>query len=104
MACSEAKLQERHDIVSEVLKITRAGNPILRETMPQLTVEEILLPETQELIADIRYTNETKKSGVGHQLRHQTFEGSSVSPDEAPARKPSPCGRDGEREISDGQR
>lgn len=65
MACSEAKLQERHDIVSEVLKITRAGNPILRETMPQLTVEEILLPETQELIADIRYTNETKKSGVG---------------------------------------
>ncbi len=48
-----------------ILKLTRAGNPILREVMPQLSVEEIRLPETQQLIADIRYTNETKKYGVG---------------------------------------
>lgn len=48
-----------------ILKLTRAGNPILRDAMPHLSVDEIRSPETQQLIANLRYTNESKKYGVG---------------------------------------
>lgn len=46
-------------------KLTRFGNPILREKTIRLTVGEIKSDKIQQLIADIRYTNETKKYGVG---------------------------------------
>lgn len=48
-----------------ILALARAGNPILREVMPQLNHEEILSNKTQDLIADIRYTNQKKEYGVG---------------------------------------
>ena len=34
----------------KILKLTRAGNPVLREKMPELSVDEILSEEIQELI------------------------------------------------------
>ena len=49
----------------KILTLTRFGNPILREKARVLSVDEIKSGETQELIADIRYTNKTKKYGVG---------------------------------------
>ena len=49
----------------KLLKLTRAGNPILREVMPEVAHEEILSEEIQGLIADIRYTNQQKQYGVG---------------------------------------
>lgn len=48
-----------------LLTLTRFGNPILREKARHLTVEEIKSDEIQQLITDIRYTNQTKKYGVG---------------------------------------
>lgn len=48
-----------------LLRLTRFGNPILRETARQLTHEEIKSDEIQQLIADIRYTNQMKRHGVG---------------------------------------
>lgn len=47
------------------MKLTRFGNPILREKARELSVEEIKGSNIQQLIANIRYTNETKKYGVG---------------------------------------
>lgn len=49
----------------KLLKLTRAGNPILRAKMPQLSMSEIKSTRVQQLIKDIQYTNETKKYGVG---------------------------------------
>jgi len=49
----------------QLLKLARAGNPILREVMPRLSPEKILSKEVQDLIADIRYTNQQKQYGVG---------------------------------------
>lgn len=49
----------------KVLSLARAGNPILREVMPQLTPETIASDEVQSLIANIRYTNQEKQYGVG---------------------------------------
>lgn len=49
----------------KILTLTRAGNPILREVMPELSQEEIVSDEIQSLIADIRYTNQKKEYGVG---------------------------------------
>ncbi|TAH33319.1 hypothetical protein EYC58_01665 [Candidatus Saccharibacteria bacterium] len=48
-----------------LLKLTRFGNPILREKARELSVEEIKSDKIQQLIANIRYTNEQKKYGVG---------------------------------------
>lgn len=48
-----------------ILKLTRAGDPILREAMPKLSVDEITSDQIKNLIADIRYTNERKQYGVG---------------------------------------
>lgn len=48
-----------------ILQLTRAGNPILREAMPEIPRKKILSDEIQQLIADIRYTNQQKQYGVG---------------------------------------
>lgn len=48
-----------------VLKLTRFGNPILREKARELSAEEIKGDKIQQLIANIRHTNEQKKYGVG---------------------------------------
>ncbi len=48
-----------------ILELTRAGNPILREVMPRVPQEDIMSDEIQDLIADIRYTNQQKQYGVG---------------------------------------
>lgn len=47
------------------LKISRFGNPILREVARQLSVNEIASDNIQGLIEDIRYTVEARKAGVG---------------------------------------
>lgn len=49
----------------KTLKLTRVGNPILREKTRRLTKEEILNDEIQTLIADMRYTTKKEKYGVG---------------------------------------
>ena len=49
----------------KLLKLTRFGNPILREKARRLSHEEIKSDKIQQLIATIRYTNEAKKYGVG---------------------------------------
>lgn len=49
----------------KILTLTRAGNPILREVMPEVPPENIASAEIQDLIADIRYTNQQKQYGVG---------------------------------------
>lgn len=51
--------------MSKVLKLTRFGNPILRAKARILSVSEIKGDEIQQLIANIRYTNDQKKYGVG---------------------------------------
>lgn len=48
----------------QVLEITRAGNPILRESMPKIPIEDISSPEIQELIENMRYTNEQTENGI----------------------------------------
>lgn len=48
-----------------ILMLTRAGNPILREVMPEVPKEDILSDKIQGLIASIRYTNRQKQYGVG---------------------------------------
>ncbi len=51
--------------MAQILKRTLFGNPILRQPARRLTHEEILSLEIQTLIADMRYTVEVKKYGVG---------------------------------------
>jgi peptide deformylase len=51
--------------MSEILPITRFGNPVLREIARLMSVEEILSNDTQELITNMRYTLVEKKYGVG---------------------------------------
>jgi peptide deformylase len=51
--------------MSEILEITRFGNPILREVAKPLTVEEIVSDQTQLLIANMRHTLTEKQYGVG---------------------------------------
>ncbi len=48
-----------------ILKLRQFGDPVLRVKAQELSVSEIQSDKIQELIADIRYTNETKKYGVG---------------------------------------
>jgi peptide deformylase len=50
---------------NNLLEITRFGNPILRQKARELSLEEVRSDETQQLIADIRYTNTIKEYGVG---------------------------------------
>lgn len=49
----------------KILTLMRVGNPILRQKAYELKVDEIKSDKIQQLLADIRYTNETKKYGVG---------------------------------------
>lgn len=49
----------------KVLRLTRFGNPILRQSARRLSMGEIGSDKVQNLIANIRYTNERKKYGVG---------------------------------------
>ncbi len=49
----------------KTLELIRFGNPVLRQKAKQLTESEIKDDKTQRLIADIRYTNQQKKYGVG---------------------------------------
>ena len=51
--------------MSEILPITRFGNPVLREIARRLSAEEIISNDTQELITNMRYTLVEKKYGVG---------------------------------------
>jgi peptide deformylase len=51
--------------VPKLLELSRFGHPILRQTARQLSVDEIRSRAVQSLIADIRYTNQTKQYGVG---------------------------------------
>jgi peptide deformylase len=51
--------------MSKVLQRTLFGNPILRQPARHLSAQEILSSEIQTLIADMRYTVEAKKYGVG---------------------------------------
>lgn len=51
--------------MSEILELTRFGNPVLRESANRLSKDEILSKETQALIANMRYTLTEKKYGVG---------------------------------------
>lgn len=49
----------------EVLPITRLGNPLLRDKARRLNKAEILSADIQNLVANIRYSLEKKKYGVG---------------------------------------
>jgi peptide deformylase len=49
----------------KILKLTRFGNPILRETARRLSPNEIKSDVIQQLITDIKFTNEQKQYGVG---------------------------------------
>lgn len=51
--------------MAKLLKITRLGNPILREVARKLTKGEIMSEYIQNLITDIRYTAEKEQYGVG---------------------------------------
>lgn len=49
----------------KTLKITRLGDPLLRQKAKRLMKEEILSAEIQELITDLKTTVASKKYGVG---------------------------------------
>lgn len=51
--------------MTEILPITRFGNPVLRESTRRLSEEEILSDDVQTLIENMRYTLVEKKYGVG---------------------------------------
>jgi peptide deformylase len=48
-----------------LLKLTRFGDPILRQRARQLSVQEIHSDKIKKLIRDIRYTNHKKEYGMG---------------------------------------
>lgn len=49
----------------KVLPLLRFGNPILRQKASLLSIAEIKSQRIQQLITDIRHTNQTKQYGVG---------------------------------------
>jgi len=49
----------------KLLEVVRFGNPVLRKIARRLSSDEILSPENQRLVDDIRHTNLKRKSGVG---------------------------------------
>jgi len=51
--------------MSKILSLVRFGNPMLRKKARTVSVSEIIGERIQQLIADIRYTNEQKEYGVG---------------------------------------
>lgn len=60
---NKIRLEQR--LVPKLLELIRLGNPILQTPSRQITPEDIKSPIIQNLIENIRYTNETKKYGVG---------------------------------------
>ena len=54
-----------NDKCQKQLTATRFGNPILRQVARRLAPNEILSPQIQNLINDIRYTVHEKSYGVG---------------------------------------
>lgn len=51
--------------LQKIRKLARFGNPILREKACLLSAQEMKSETIQQLIADIRYTNQLKQYGVG---------------------------------------
>lgn len=51
--------------VPVILRRTMFGNPVLRKPARRLSVAEIVTEDTQQLIADMKYTLEKRKYGVG---------------------------------------
>jgi len=51
--------------IMKPIKITRLGNPLLRQVTKRLTKEEILSDEIQDFIKQLKFTNEHAKAGVG---------------------------------------
>ena len=51
--------------MDSVLKFTRFGNPILRQVARRLEKHEMTSRELQQLVADMRFTCEKEKAGVG---------------------------------------
>ena len=49
----------------KILKLTRLGNPVLRTKTKKLSASEIRSDKVQHLIADMKYTLEKEKYGVG---------------------------------------
>lgn len=49
----------------EILELRRLGDPILREAAEYVEIKDIESVAIQSLIANIRYTNQTKQYGVG---------------------------------------
>lgn len=52
-------------MADKILRRTKFGNPILRQSARRLNDEEILSPEIQQLIKDIKHTCDNKPYGVG---------------------------------------
>lgn len=52
-------------MMQKSLKFTRFGNPILRRIARRLDVKEITSEAIQNLIADMRYTCDKERAGVG---------------------------------------
>ena len=52
-------------MTTKPLKFTRFGNPILRQVARRLSIEEIISDTIKQLIADMRYSCEEEKAGVG---------------------------------------
>jgi peptide deformylase len=52
-------------MANKILKITKFGNPILRQKAQKLSDADILSADIQQLIADIKYTCDKKQYGVG---------------------------------------
>lgn len=51
--------------MSRLLKLVRFGNSILRKKARKLSSDEIKSNKIQQLVADIRHTNQEKEYGVG---------------------------------------
>ena len=49
----------------KILRRTQFGNPILRQKTRELSAQEIVGKDIQELLANMRYTLEKKRYGVG---------------------------------------
>jgi peptide deformylase len=49
----------------KILRRTQFGNPVLRQLARRLNQAEIMAPEIQALIADMRYTLQQKQYGIG---------------------------------------
>ena len=51
--------------MTKVLRRTQFGNPVLRQKSDELSAEDILSEEVQQLVANMKYTLKQKKYGIG---------------------------------------